>query len=204
MADKNKSTTLLTGVLTAFAASLCCITPVLALIGGLGGAASSFSWLEPARPYLAGGTILVFGFAWYQKLKPRVDEIDCDCEEDERSSFWQSKSFLGIVTVIAGLLLAFPYYSGAFFPETKSTVEIVQGQNVMLATLSINGMTCAGCEHSVNYALNQTNGIIEGFSSFKSGTADIKFDKTIVSIEEISKAVEEFTGYEVTDYQIIN
>ena len=71
------------GLLTAFAASLCCITPVLALIAGTSGLASSFSWLEPFRPYLIGLTILVLGFAWYQKLKPKK-EIDCDCETPEQ------------------------------------------------------------------------------------------------------------------------
>ena len=30
-----------------------------------------FSWLEPFRPYFIGLTILVLGFAWYQKLKPK-------------------------------------------------------------------------------------------------------------------------------------
>ena len=67
------------GVVTAIAASLCCITPVLALIAGASGLTSSFSWLEPARPYLIGVTILVIGFAWYQKLKPKK-EIDCECD----------------------------------------------------------------------------------------------------------------------------
>ena len=60
------------GVLSAVAASLCCITPVLALISGASGVASTFSWMEPARPYLIGITVLVLGFAWYQKLKPRT------------------------------------------------------------------------------------------------------------------------------------
>lgn len=59
------------GLLTAIAASLCCITPVLALVAGTSGLASTFSWLEPARPYFIGLTILVLGFAWYQKLKPK-------------------------------------------------------------------------------------------------------------------------------------
>ena len=31
------------GLLAALAASLCCITPLLAVVGGLGGAASSFT-----------------------------------------------------------------------------------------------------------------------------------------------------------------
>ena len=57
------------GLLTAIAASLCCITPVLALVAGTSGLASTFSWLEPFRPYFVGLTILVLGFAWYQKTK---------------------------------------------------------------------------------------------------------------------------------------
>lgn len=59
------------GLISAIAASLCCITPVLALVAGSSGIAAGFSWLEPARPYLIGITILVLGFAWYQKLKYR-------------------------------------------------------------------------------------------------------------------------------------
>lgn len=66
------------GLLTATAASLCCITPVLALLGGASGLASSFSWIEPFRPYLIGLTVLVFALAWYQKLKPQK-QVDCDC-----------------------------------------------------------------------------------------------------------------------------
>ncbi len=60
------------GILTAIAASLCCITPVLSLIAGISGLASAFSWLEPARPYLIGITVIVIGFTWYQKLKPNL------------------------------------------------------------------------------------------------------------------------------------
>ena len=61
------------GLLTAITASLCCITPVLALIAGTSGIASTFSWIEPFRPYLIGLTILVLGFAWYQKLKSQKE-----------------------------------------------------------------------------------------------------------------------------------
>ena len=98
------------GLLTAVAASLCCVTPVLALLGGASGLASSFSWIEPFRPYLIGLTVLAFAFAWYQKLKQQK-QVDCDCEADNKKSFWQSKSFLGIATVVAALLIAFPYYA---------------------------------------------------------------------------------------------
>ena len=48
------------GLLTAISASICCITPVLALLAGTSGLASTFSWLEPFRPYFIGLTFLVF------------------------------------------------------------------------------------------------------------------------------------------------
>ncbi len=62
-----------TSIIAAIGASLCCITPVLALISGVSGIASTFSWLEPLRPYLIGITVLVLAFAWYQKLKPKKE-----------------------------------------------------------------------------------------------------------------------------------
>ena len=192
------------GVFAALAASLCCITPVLAVLGGLGGVAASFSWLDPARPYLMGFTGIVFGFAWYQKLKPKKADVDCDCEEDEKPSFLHSRTFLGIVTVIAGLLMAFPYYSGAFFPESKADVVVVDESNIILAKLSIEGMTCDGCEHSVNFALNETEGVIEASSSYVDGSANVKFDRSKISIEDVALAVTEMTGYKVTGYEFIN
>lgn len=195
----------LLGVIAAMAASLCCITPLLALLGGLGGIASSFSWLDPFRPYLVGFTVLIFGFAWFQKLKPKkTDEIDCDCEENEKVSFWQSKTFLGTVTVTATLLVAFPYYSGAFFPDNSNTTIIVKEQNIIEAKLTIEGMTCTGCEHGVNYALNEQQGVIEATSSYKEGIAIVKFDKTLVSVDHLSEAITEATGYKVTEHEFIN
>ena len=69
------------GVLTAIAASLCCITPVIALLAGGSSVAANFSWIEPARPYLIGLSIAVLTFAWYLKLKPtKTNDMDCNCE----------------------------------------------------------------------------------------------------------------------------
>jgi mercuric ion transport protein len=206
MSLKNKSSNKLlgAGVITAIAASLCCITPVLALIAGVSGAASAFSWLEPARPYFLGITVAVLGFAWYQKLKPRTaEEIDCDCEEDEKPSFLQSKKFLGIVTVFAAAMLAFPHYSGIFYPDNSaSEVVYVQENNIVEASLIIDGMTCTACESHVTYAINKNDGILDASASFEEGTAKIKFDKSKVTIDQLAAAVEKETGYKVIDKKI--
>jgi copper chaperone CopZ len=185
------------GLLTAITASLCCITPVLALIAGTSGIASTFSWIEPFRPYLIGLTILVLGFAWYQKLKPQK-EIDCDCETDEKPKFIQSKKFLGIVTVFAIVMLAFPYYSGIFYPNTEKQIIVVDKSDIKTTEFKISGMTCASCEEHVNHEVNKLNGIVNSKASYENRNAIIEFDKTKTNETEIEKAINS-TGYKVTD-----
>jgi len=194
---KNNSKLISTGMLTAITASLCCITPVLALIAGTSGIASAFSWIEPFRPYLIGLTVFVLGFAWYQKLKPQK-EIDCECETDEKPKFIQSKRFLGIVTVFAIVMLAFPYYSGIFYTNTEKQITVVYKSDIKTTEFKIDGMTCASCEAHVNHEVNKLNGIVNSKASYEKGNAIIEFDKTKTNELEIEKAINS-TGYKVTD-----
>ena len=185
------------GLLAAITTSLCCITPVLALVSGASGIAATFSWLEPIRPFLIGLTILILGFAWYQKLKVRkAEEIDCACEEDGKESFIQSKTFLGIVTVLAIILLSFPGYSHIFYPDTNNLSVVVTETSIQQISLEIKGMTCAGCEEHVKYAVNQLEGVLQSEASYETGTAIIGYDQSMVSKDEIVAAVNK-TGYEV-------
>ena len=154
-----------TSVITAIAASLCCVTPVLGLIAGTSGIASTFSWIEPFRPYLIGLTILVLGFAWYHKLKP-INEIDCECETDIKPKFMQSKAFLGIVTVFAIVMLAFPYYSGVFYPDNKKQTLVADKSDVKTTEFKISGMTCTSCEEHVNHEVSKINGILNLIQEF--------------------------------------
>lgn len=194
---KSENKLLGAGVLTAITASLCCITPVLALIAGTSGIASTFSWIEPFRPYLIGLTVLVLGFAWYQKLKPKK-EIDCQCETDEKPKFIQSKTFLGIVTVFAVVMLAFPYYSGIFYTNTEKQIIVVDKSDIKTVQFKINGMTCTGCEEHVNHEVYKLDGIINSKASYENGNATIKFDQAKTNEMEIEKAINS-TGYKVTD-----
>jgi copper chaperone CopZ len=185
------------GLLTALTASLCCITPVLAILAGTSGLASTFSWVEPLRPYLIGLTVLVLGFAWYQKLKPGKP-IDCDCEEDEQPKFIDTKPFLGIVTGFTVLMLAFPWYSSAFYPEIEKESYYIDESNVRKVEFLISGMTCNSCEDHVNHEVNKLEGIVSLSTSYDNGNAIITFDKVKLSAEVIEEAINS-TGYIVTN-----
>ncbi len=183
-------------ILTAIAASLCCIAPLLAFVAGLGGMASTFSWLEPFRPFLIGFTIAILAFAWYQKVKPNK-EIDCECDTD-KTPFLQTKTFLGIVTVFAGLMFAFPSYSNIFYPTLQaSNTEIYEG-NLEQVEFNITGMTCVGCEQHIIHAVNELEGIQSIEANYENGNAIVQFDKTKTNKDQLTEAINA-TGYKVTD-----
>ena len=196
--EKSSSKSAGAGLLVAITASLCCITPVLALISGASGIAASFSWLEPFRPYLIGITVLVLGFAWYQKLKPKPADMDCACEpgEEEKTPFMQSKLFLGMVTVFAMVMLAFPYYSSIFYPDVQKDNLAVSQSTVHEISLAIDGMTCTSCEEHIDHAAMEVAGVLTANSDFKTGEAIVKYDESTSSRQEVIDAINA-TGYKV-------
>jgi rhodanese-related sulfurtransferase len=114
MANKN----ILTVIGATIAASLCCVTPVLAVLAGSSSLASSFSWLAPYHNYLAAFTVLVLIYAWYDKLKPSKD-IECACDDE---NFFTGKTFLAIVTVFTIIMLTFPQWGSKVF-QSAPTAE---------------------------------------------------------------------------------
>ena len=191
------------GLFTAVTASLCCITPVLTIMAGTSGIASVFSWIEPFRPYLISVTILVLGVVWYQKLQSKK-AIDCECEIDDapagkvrKTEFFQSKTFLSIVSLFAIIMLAFPYYSGIFYPRSDKQIIVVDKSDLVTAEFKISGMTCSSCEDHVNHEVNKLSGIVMTKSSYENGSAIIEFDSTKTNEMEIEKVINS-TGYTVT------
>lgn len=203
--NTQKNKTWIAGVLLAVSASLCCITPVLALLSGVGGIAATFSWLEPARPFLISFTVLVLGFAWYQKLKPRKqEEIDCACEDETRPSFLHSKNFLSVVTILAIGLLTFPSYSHIFYSNNNEKHAVITNKSSFItADFSIDGMTCTSCEEHIQQAVNGLAGVLESTANYNEGTAQVKFDSDKISVDKISEAINE-TGYTVVEFKIKN
>lgn len=189
------------GILSALAASLCCITPVLALIAGTGSLASSFSWIEPARPYMIGLTVLVLGFAWYLQLRPQPKD-ECGCVP-AKTSFFQSKKFLLIITLLAGLMITFPSYAHIFFPKTQNNWTAGDTKDVKTLELSIKGMTCAACEEHVSHEVNKLPGIVHCEISYAKRNAVIQFDISKTTTDAIIAAVQK-TGYKVINQQLKN
>jgi copper chaperone CopZ len=192
------------GIFAAIAASLCCITPLLALLAGASGAASSLSWLEPARPYLIGLAIAALAFAWYRSLSKTQNAA---CGPDgacvvEKKSFLASRTFLIIITIAAIALIAFPYYADVFYPKPQpQNVMVVESNNINTASFSIKGMSCKACETEVNNELYKVTGVIDAQTFYDKGTSIVKYDKSKATVERLKNAIAQ-TEYKIIDYTI--
>jgi len=185
-----------TGLASATAASLCCIGPLISLFAGAGGAITNFSWIEPIRPYLVGFTIIILGYSWYHNLT-YSDPIDCDCDVVKKTRFFQSRLFLGLVTVFAILMLALPYYSTYFYPQSDLKINQADVSNIQKTEFIISGMTCSSCEAHINHQIIKLPGIISSTASFTNGNASVAYDSTLTNEKAIEKAINQ-TGYTVT------
>lgn len=201
-----KSTVTFTGagVLAAIAASLCCITPFIALLAGSSSIVANFSWIEPARPYLVGLSIAVLAFAWYLKLKPaKTSVMDCNCETTKRPPFLQSTTFLAIVTVFAILMMIFPLYAKIFYSKQKvqaTALAVVDHQQQV--KFIIQGMTCEACEEHVNRALSTVNGVLTYQTSYATRSSLVSFDQLKTDEKTIEAAINK-TGYKIKSYEFI-
>mgnify|MGYP003683296399 FL=1 len=59
-------------------------------------------------------------------------------------------------------------------------------------------MTCASCEEHVKHAVNELEGIVNVNASYENANAEVKFDNTKTSKEDIVKAIDA-TGYKVNN-----
>jgi mercuric ion transport protein len=114
MPATTRKDTLLGGgaLLAAVGASLCCILPLAVAVLGVGSAALGAK-LEPFRPWFAGLTVVLLGFALYRAYRPVPCAPDGLCAVP--ASRRRQRTVLWIVAAVALALMAFPYYATWLF-----------------------------------------------------------------------------------------
>jgi len=186
-----------TGMVTALAASSCCITPFLALLTGSSSLVSTFSWLEPARPYFIGFTVLTLGYAWFHHFKSSRPDA-CGCDAPKKKNFMQRSSFLVFLTLFSGLMLAFPLYSSLFYAsKPQKEVVLANPENLQHIAFTVEGMTCEACSQHIHQEINQLPGIVQAAVSYPNHKATIAFDSTKITTAEIENTIRAL-GYTTT------
>ncbi|MFB6257793.1 MAG: mercuric transporter MerT family protein [Flavobacteriales bacterium] len=186
-------------IVAALGSSLCCIVPVLALLAGVSGMASSFSWLSPLSPYLGTLALIALAFAWYREWRSGTDPQGCaSCAEgEEKRKVWRTRAPLILSTLLVVGMLGFPYYSGWFLKggDGEAMTASEGGQELVL---KVEGMTCTGCEKSIEHALGQQDGVLHADAEYEKGRALVRYRANEVEKKELVESIEKGPGYEVT------
>lgn len=101
-----------------------------------------------------------------------------------------------MITLFALLMLSFPYYVRALYPEQTREFTIAGNARIKRAEFKISGMTCASCEQLVIHEVTKLEGVVNIRASYALGNAIVEFDERR-TIKDIENAINK-TGYKVT------
>lgn len=195
-------------VLAAFAASLCCVGPLLFVVLGLG-AFSAASVFESMRPWLLGVTAVFLAVGFYRTYFKR--EQACAPGEACSTKPVNRAGRVGL-WIASALVLAFalsPYYIGSLAARLTTRAaasgvatsgaqksEAAVSAEVARATFAVEGMTCASCETTLRLALERAPGVQRAEASYKNGEAVVEYDPKLTAPDKLRAAIDD-TGYKV-------
>ena len=175
---------------TVLASRLCCIIPFIAIVSGIAGGATLFSFIEPYRPYLFLISASILGFGFYQEYNPKdMSQLRPCCNENTEKKSKLNRKILWTVAITSTLLFSFPYYSGIFIKTTNATA--MSNPTYQKIELQIEGMSCQGCGNNIMLNLSKINGIKDSEVAFETKKANITFEPGIISEKQIIQSIEE-------------
>ena len=78
--------------------------------------------------------------------------------------------------------------------KKNEKVIIVKESNIVRESIGVNGMTCVGCEVTLEENISKIEGVVSVKASHTENKATIEFDSTKTDIEAITKTIKE-SGY---------
>jgi len=98
--------------------------------------------------------------------------------------------------ILTTAILVFACNSANKETSEKQSQSEVNLENLVELTIPVHGMTCEGCENAVKKSVQKLDGIAEISASHSDSVAIVKFDKAMVTPEEIKGKIKE-AGYTV-------
>ncbi|MFA8301188.1 MAG: cation transporter [Hyphomicrobiales bacterium] len=86
--------------------------------------------------------------------------------------------------------------------SSQTDTESVSKISADMIQVHVSGMTCEGCENTVERALTQEDGVVSADASAKDSVVVVKLKRNKTSFKEIKAAIE-YKGYEVKGYNVI-
>lgn len=199
--DRNSRARKLTiggAVVSALAASSCCLGPLLLAAVGVGGA-GAFAGIGAYRPYILAGTaaLLAAGFYLsYRKPQAVSSPAACRCETPNRAAtrlgrigLWLAATFVVSFALAPALI--------ARFGETAA-VPVAAGVKVETAMIGVQGIDCEACATPLRNAMIRVGGFHDLKLDIPAQSVHVSYEPAPGRLEAYAKAIEDATGYEVS------
>jgi copper chaperone CopZ len=98
------------------------------------------------------------------------------------------------IVILGGFSL---FQSCSHSGEDNKTTVIVRESDIVKKNIGVNGMTCVGCEVTLEKNISKIKGVVNVKASHSDNEAIIEFDSTKTNIDTIRKKIIEL-GYEPT------
>lgn len=169
------------------AASACCTVPLALVSAGIGGSMiSTFTAMEPYRPYFIAIAVIALSMAAIREFK-RSRQPDCECEEGEkRLSDNTRRSVLGIGFLVTIAFIVSPWIIRSNLNLETATAPDFSGMKQVV--LTIEDMTCQLCDVTVSKALTNLDGVEEAIVTFEPPEAIVRFYPRRATIKDMEVA----------------
>lgn len=106
-----------------------------------------------------------------------------------------NKKVLVSIFLSLGLIMTFTSCTDSNKSAEKESVQVDKA-NVLKTVINVEGMTCEGCEASIQNNLNKFPGVVSSKASHVSKTTTIEYDKTKTDPAALEQVIIE-TGYKI-------
>jgi mercuric ion transport protein len=183
-------------LLAAFAASACCLGPLVLAALGIGGVGAT-AVLGAYRPQLLVGTALLLGVGFYFTYrKPRgASGAVCDCEHPRANR--AGRLGLWIATVVVALVAAAPPLLAKWAEHARPKPDATAAANASTATatISVEGIDCEACAVQIRQALAKAGGFHDLQLDIPHQSITVTYEPTPGRLEAYVAAINEL-GYE--------
>ena len=97
-----------------------------------------------------------------------------------------------LLVAIGAILIA---SCGEDHPNDEKVI-VVRKSDIVQETIGVNGMTCVGCEVTLEERLSEVTGVVDVKASHTQKKVSVAFDSTKTNIKAITKAIKE-AGYQL-------
>jgi len=178
------------GLLSALFASVCCVTPLLlVLLGlgslGIGAVLGRFHW------WFLGAALILLTAAWRRSFQERGRCATARCE---MASGTPTRWTLLVASLVVAAFAGLNVYTFASQRQQTAPLPGSPAGTATAVVIPVAGMTCLTCELTIESGLKRLPGVQYADARVTDQTVSVRYDPVQISLDNIVETIHK-TGY---------